>query len=79
MTTNKYQRRILANELGFSDVYDVLIAFEVTCPARQHAIKKLLMAGRRGKNDTQSDLYEAIDAIARAIEIDKLKPKELTK
>lgn len=51
------------------DVYAVLDAFEVTCPARQHAIKKLLCAGLRGKADERQDLNEAADALARAIEM----------
>jgi hypothetical protein len=39
------------------------------CPARQHAIKKLLTAGIRYKGDVSQDLTEAHDAISRAIEI----------
>jgi len=30
------------------DIYDILVAYGVTCPARQHAIKKLMLAGQRG-------------------------------
>jgi len=51
------------------DVYDVLVAFEVHCPARQHAIKKLLCAGIRGKGDTAQDLQEAGQAVHRAREL----------
>jgi hypothetical protein len=54
---------------GKIDVYAVLVAFDVRCPARQHAIKKLLCAGLRGKGDELQDLQEAIDAVRRAIEI----------
>jgi hypothetical protein len=54
---------------GKIDVYSVLVAFGVSCPARQHAIKKLLCAGLRGKGDELQDLWEAIDAVRRAIEI----------
>lgn len=74
---NKYQREI-TGEAGFSedgtllrftvDVYDVLDAFGVTCHATAHAIKKLLMAGKRGHKDAKTDLAEAIIAIERAIE-----------
>ena len=53
----------------FVDVYSVLVAFKVTCPARAHAIKKLLCAGLRGKGDEAQDLSEAYDAIKRAITI----------
>ena len=51
------------------DVYDVLNAFNVTCPARQHAIKKLLKTGQRGFKDERKDLNEAIDSINRSIEL----------
>lgn len=63
---NKYVRRVPATSI---DVYDVLVAYNVTCPARQHAIKKLLCAGIRGKGDTSQDLNEAIQAIERAKEL----------
>lgn len=51
------------------DVYDVLKAFGVTCPARQHAIKKLLCAGNRGHKDLTTDLDEAINSVHRAKEL----------
>jgi hypothetical protein len=53
------------------DVYGVIETFGLTCPARQHALKKILLAGDRGKNDTIADLEEARDAIARAIELEE--------
>lgn len=65
----KYLRKIKTNEAGEVDVYAVLLAFGVTCPARQHAIKKLLCAGLRGKNDELNDLKEAKDATERGIEL----------
>jgi hypothetical protein len=73
---NKYHR--IAKDLFSStniviDVYEVLNAFNVTCPATQHAIKKLLCAGLRGKGNAEQDLREARDAIARAIEIQVAK------
>jgi len=49
------------------DVYSVLEAFGVACPARQHAIKKLLCAGQRGSKTEMEDLCEAKVAIERAI------------
>lgn len=49
------------------DVYDVLVGFGITCPARAHAIKKLLAAGQRGHKDEETDLREAIQAIQRSI------------
>jgi len=42
------------------DVYRVLVAFDVTDPELQHAIKKLLCAGLRGKCDETQDIGEAI-------------------
>lgn len=64
---NKYQREI--KEGVIVDVYDVLKAFGVTCPARAHAIKKLLAPGQRGAKDTVTDLKESIQSIERAIEL----------
>lgn len=51
------------------DVYDVLNAFGVTCPATQHAIKKLLMPGKRGHKTELGDLLEARASIDRAIDL----------
>lgn len=53
------------------DVYSVIEAFGVTCPARAHAIKKLLCCGLRGKGDEIADLTGAIAAINRAVELQK--------
>lgn len=66
--TNKYVRTIHGVEV---DVYDVLVAWNVTCPATQHAIKKLLMPGQRGNKDKLQDLEEAGKAIERAIELNR--------
>lgn len=54
----------------YVDVYSVLVAFGVTCPATAHAVKKLLAAGQRGKGDKKADLVGAIAAINRAIDLD---------
>ena len=51
------------------DVYDVLQAFGVTCPALQHAIKKLLCAGLRGSKSAEQDISEAANSCRRAIEL----------
>lgn len=53
------------------DVYAVLAAFNVTCPARQHAIKKLLCAGRRCKGSQVDDLQGAHAAVCRALEMQR--------
>ncbi len=63
---NKYKVPCKGIEI---DVYDVLKAYGVTCPATQHAIKKLLKSGNRGYKDNKQDLQEAIDSIKRAIEL----------
>lgn len=74
-TGSKYHRKIHSVEsIGGSitvDVYSVLEAFQVECPARQHAIKKLLCAGIRGKGDVRQDLQETLDAVRRAIELEE--------
>jgi hypothetical protein len=69
MTTkpNKYQRSVKGVVI---DVYDVLMAWGVTNPALQHAIKKLLQPGQRGAKGVVQDLTEANQAIARAIELE---------
>ena len=53
------------------DVYDVLNAFGVSNPADQHAIKKMLMPGKRGHKDGIKDREEAIASLKRAIELEK--------
>jgi hypothetical protein len=58
------------------DVYCVLKAFDVACPARQHAIKKLLCAGLRGKGNAIQDLEETKQAVERAIVIEKSEKGE---
>lgn len=65
---NKYQRTIKGVTV---DVYDVIVAFGVTCPAMAHAIKKMLMPGQRGSKDAEQDKCEAIQAIERSIELNK--------
>lgn len=71
--TNKYNRIIHpiddTGEPIAVDVYAILVAFDVTCPARQHAIKKLLCAGLRGKGSAHQDLAEARVAIDRALQL----------
>jgi hypothetical protein len=77
---NKYIRRINAVDdfSGFMsvDVYAVLEAFNVTCPARQHAVKKLLCAGLRGAKDSTQDLEEARDSITRSIQLEMQRVRQ---
>jgi hypothetical protein len=74
VTANKYEREIQDRQGNNAtvDVYDVLKAFEVTCPATQHAVKKLLCSGIRGHKDLSTDLIEAKESIVRAIELNGL-------
>lgn len=67
--TNKYHRKIygITSEEAVVDVYSVLRAFDVTDPALQHSIKKLLCAGIRGHKDQFTDLMEAHQSLERSI------------
>jgi hypothetical protein len=74
----KYHRMLLGIDgvTAITDVYRVLTAFNVKSPSIQHALKKLLCAGIRGKGDELQDFNEAIDAIkARIIEINQINGK----
>lgn len=73
---SKYLREMRCLVDGRADVYAVLEAFGVACPARQHAIKKLLCSGIRGKGDSLQDLSEARDAVERAIQMEKARLRE---
>lgn len=64
--TNKYNRYCKGITI---DVYDVLKTFNVTCPAMQHAIKKMLCTGIRGHKNYIEDAKEAIKSIERSIEL----------
>lgn len=65
-TPNRYARTINGATV---DVYDILAAFNVTCPATHHAIKKLLMPGQRGGKSVTQDLREALASVHRAIDM----------
>jgi hypothetical protein len=64
--TSKYHKKIRGEVV---DVYDIIVAFGVTCPATQHAIKKLLMPGVRGHKSALQDLRGARQSIDRAIQL----------
>lgn len=69
----KYLREIHAADIPQVcinvDVYSVIEAFGITCPAQAHALKKVLCAGQRGKGTKIDDLVGAIAALSRAIEL----------
>jgi hypothetical protein len=67
--SKKYDRKVwdkYEDRHAVVDVYRVLDAFGVTCPATAHAIKKLLCAGIRGHKDMEQDLNEAAQSIEEA-------------
>ena len=74
---NKYIRPMPScknhEEYTESDVYCVIEAFAVTCPGRQHALKKILCSGIRGKGDELQDIQEAIDALEQAKHLAKFR------
>ena len=69
----KYDRVIVdkkdPDKTALVDVYSVLKAFDVKCPALQHLIKKALCAGLRGHKDISTDLQDIIDSAIRAKEL----------
>jgi hypothetical protein len=52
-----------------ADVYDVLLAWDVRCPALQHLIKKALKVGDRGHKDITEDLDDIIASAIRSKEL----------
>lgn len=68
---SKYNREIIGldGKATTVDVYRVLDAFNVTDPATQHAIKKLLCLGLRGHKDYLTDLNDSIDSLQKAKEL----------
>ncbi len=53
------------------DIYCVIEAFCIYCPALQHAIKKILACGQRGKGNKIDDIHGTFDALWRALELEK--------
>jgi hypothetical protein len=51
--------------LKMVDIYRVLELWEVTSPPLQHALKKVLAAGKRGAKNEEKDVQEAIDSLRR--------------
>jgi len=64
---NAYRKSVKGYE--YIDVYRILELYGVECHAIGHAVKKLLCAGERGAKSKEQDLREAIQAIARAVEM----------
>ena len=57
------------SHLKMIDVYRVLNLLEVTDPCIQHAVKKLLCAGKRGGKSKEQDIREAVDSLNRALQM----------
>lgn len=47
------------------DPYRIFRVYGITDPALQHAIKKLLVAGGRGRKDVSQDIEESIQSLQR--------------
>jgi hypothetical protein len=62
----------------YVDVYRVLELFDVSNPAIQHAVKKLLVAGGRGHKDLEKDVREAIVSLTRWVEMREEEKKGLS-
>jgi hypothetical protein len=58
-------RTMPSNEV---DVYRICKAYGVTDPALAYAVELLLLAGQQGRS-VQDDLLDALDAIARSLEM----------
>lgn len=69
LRTIRSAHRSVAEKPISVDVYAVLEAFGVTCPARAHAVKKLLCCGQRGKGSELGDLKGVLAAVNRAIDL----------
>lgn len=63
----KYDRDV--SKLNKIDIYRVLALYDVTDPCLQHAVKKLLCAGKRGSKDATQDIREALNSLQRYFEM----------
>ena len=51
------------------DIYRVLELFDITHPAQQHAVKKLIRAGKSPAKDLEQDIEEVIESLDRWLEM----------
>ena len=76
----KYLRKIYsADGVGDPinvDVYCVIEAFAITCPALCHALKKILACGQRGKGNKIDDIHGVLEAMWRALELQKQRESQ---
>jgi hypothetical protein len=66
--SNPYVKTIPTNTI---DIYRVLKTYEVEDPCIQHAVKKLLCAGKRGSKDYYQDIDEALQSLLRFFEMER--------
>lgn len=78
LTKSKYHREIKPGV--WVDIYDVLNAFDPDNrnAADDHAIKKMLLPGKRGVKDGRKDREEAIKSLVRSLDLLKQPHHEAT-
>lgn len=69
MTTQHEHYKKDVSHLKMIDVYRVIQLFNVTDPCEQHAVKKILCAGSRGRKSSEQDIREAIDSLNRRLQM----------
>jgi hypothetical protein len=60
------------------DLYDLFEALGISCSAMVHALKKLLMAGKRGVKSFDKDCDEAINSVKQSKLLQKYRGKDKT-
>ena len=66
MSAEKYPHYFKdVRHLDAIDVYRIIELFEITDPCLQHALKKVLAAGKRGAKNKEKDVNEALDSLNR--------------
>ena len=51
------------------DAYDIIIAVGITCPAKAHALKKIMFSGERGAKSYEIDVREAINSLEISLDL----------
>lgn len=51
------------------DVYRLIEVYEITCPAAQHILKKVIATGKRGHKDLERDWQDILDTAQRKIDM----------
>lgn len=77
---SKYVRKVRScitrEVIGEIDCYSVADAFAVDEMPLNHALKKILCAGVRGKGNRMQDITEAIDALKEQLKIEGVREME---